>query len=69
MFSSLVLLSSEVLLLLQQEYIFYTHERLKNPAFLVLTAVRCALLQAHDGLIFHCRNSGKSNRFVPQKAH
>ena len=68
MFSSLVLLSSVVLLLLQQEYIF-SQERLKKPAMLVLTAVRCALLQAHDGLIFHCRNSGKSNRIVLQKAH
>ena len=47
--------------------IFFTHKRLKNPSVLVLTAVRCALLQAHDGLIFHCRNSGKSNRLVPQK--
>ena len=66
MLSPVVLLSSLVLLLLQQEYIFHLQE-IKNPAVLVLTVVRCALLQAHDGLIFHCRKSGKSNRLVPQK--
>ena len=53
MFSSVVLLSSVLLLLLQQEYISHPRE-IKKPAVLVLTAVRCALLQAHDGLIFHC---------------
>ena len=68
MFFSVVLLSSVVLLLLQQEYIFDSQEK-KKTAVLVLTAVRCALLQAHDGLIFHCRNSGKSNRLVPQQTH
>ena len=47
--------------------IFFTHKRLKNPTVLVLAAVRSALLQAHDGLIFHCRNSGKSNRVCASK--
>ena len=49
--------------------IFFAHKRLKKPSVLVLTAVRYALLYVHFGLIFHCRNSGKSNRIVPQKAH
>ena len=53
MFSSVVLLSSVVFLLLQQEYNFHPQE-IKKTAVLVLTAVRCALLQTHDGLIFHC---------------
>ena len=66
MFSSVVLLSSVSLLLLQQEYIFHPQE-IKKPAVLVLTAVCCALLQGNDRLIFHCRNSGKSNGLVPQK--
>ena len=66
MFSSVVLFSSVLLLLLQQEYIFHPQE-IKKPRGFVLTDVRCALVQAHDGLICHCRNSGKSNRLVPQK--
>ena len=64
MLSYVVLLSSLVLLLLQQECIFHPQEIKKPRGFGI---VRCALLQAHDGFIFHCRNSGKSNRLVPQK--
>ena len=66
MLSSVKLLSSVLLLLLQQEYNFHPQE-IKKLRGLVLAAVRCALLQAHSWLIFHCRNSGKSNRLVPQK--
>ena len=66
MLSYVVLLSSLVLLLLQQECIFHPQEIKKPRGFGI---VRCALLQAHDGFIFHCRNSGKSNRLVPQKKH
>ena len=43
MLSSVKLLSSVVLLLLQQEYIFHPQE-IKKPRGLVLAAVRCALL-------------------------
>ena len=50
MLSSVKLSSSEVLLLLQQEFIFHPQE-IKKTRGLVLAAVRCALLQAHDGLI------------------
>ena len=66
MFTSVVLLSLQCSYYYNRNLLF-THKRLKNLAVLVLADVRCALLEAHDGFIFHCRDSGKSNRLVPQK--